>query len=444
MLFAALALMVTVTDGAPASDGLPHIDYIEPQMAREGVQFTLDVSSYVNWNTSHGNLTYFDYSPLFDIDPINGLIEWVPTNQDGGDHMFVIGIRDVEGRESMINIKITVEDGYPYLPPQLPRLLMATQDVPFRFGFSGYFFEGPIVFTNDPLDLFVIDPRTGTVEFTPQNRHVGEWNVTITAHDGFGLSISRVTTIKVVNRNDIPTLDRLPDEVVREGEPVDITLTAHDPDMVPRLKGNGVRVDPAEFLTYRTTLPHPDSFGRDGKMTWVPNDEDAKQGMVTVYYDVTDHSGHGDAFSVTYHVKEMADPPVIGIIGIIEGQKLTEGMKVQLRGSATDGAGDPMENVTYRWYTGTTLIGQTPEILWKVKGHRNTQVRLLVEDQEGREAEEVVNVTIKNVEYGEPLFPVEMCYAFVLASVIILTAMSLSFWYLSKGLPGDRQPPPYR
>jgi len=141
---------------------------------------------------------------------------------------------------------------------------------------------------------------------------------------------------------------------------------------------------------------------------------------------------------------EDPDDISVEIEGIIEGQRLQEGQKVQLRGMATDTDGKVVENVNYLWYAGTTLIGQTQDIVWRVRGSKNTPIKLLVQDPDGHEAERVVNVTIRPNTEGDSLFLIETCYAFVLALAIIVTALALSFWYLLRDTPSVRRPPPHR
>jgi hypothetical protein len=214
--------------------------------------------------------------------------------------------------------------------------------------------------------------------------------------------------------------------------------------MDPRLADPAKRVDPAEALMYRTSLPHPPSFERTGEMTWVPTDEDAKRGYVTVYFDVRDHTLHGDAARVTFHVKDVTFPPAIQIVGIVEGQKVDVGKKITLRGMARDADGKPMDDCPYRWYAGTTLIGDTQEITWRTEGRGTTPIKLVVVDREGNSWELVMNITLRNVTNGH--LPVWHLIGDALPCIVVFTAVGLttllaSLWLREKEV---RKGPPYR
>jgi hypothetical protein len=301
-----------------------------------------------------------------------------------------------------VELKITVESE-PSLPPpvEIPHFTL-TQDVPFRYQVPMHQLEdwrqmAPVDLYNDHQELFVVDSQTGIVDYTPLNEHVGEWTVTfyMMAYD-YIVEMARMD-ITVVNRNDRPVMDPMFGRIVTEGEPVWIDLRAHDPDLEPRLVSSGMRVDPEESLTFRSSLPHPQSFERTGQMTWVPTDADAKKGRVEVYFDVRDQSLQGDAINVTFHVVDVNHPPMMQIIGIVEGQKISPGKKITLRGSAYDVDTGDVDAFSYQWYAGTRPIGETQEIKWKVKGRGHVPIKLVVIDSEGQESQLVINITVVSV-----------------------------------------------
>jgi hypothetical protein len=128
----------------------------------------------------------------------------------------------------------------------------------------------------------------------------------------------------------------------------------------------------------------------------------------------------------------------IQIIGIVEGQKIAEGKKITLRGSAhgTDGSGP--EDLTYSWYAGTTLIGQTQDITWKVRGSGHTPIRLLVEDRHGNEADLVINITVRDVITGCGPTTWDICLPFVAIGVVVTCVVAFSiiaFYRLGQGPP---------
>ena len=135
---------------------------------------------------------------------------------------------------------------------------------------------------------------------------------------------------------------------------------------------------------------------------------------------------------------------IVEIIGIIDGQKLVEGKRVQMRGVVTDAGGGQVDDLVYRWYCGTTLIGQTPDIMWRVKGPKLSQVKLVVEDPEGREAERIVNVTIRPYPTSHNDNPIDLCFVIGVLIPIIAVILALAFLAFHSPRPRSRGPPPYR
>jgi hypothetical protein len=123
---------------------------------------------------------------------------------------------------------------------------------------------------------------------------------------------------------------------------------------------------------------------------------------------------------VTLAITGVNDPPEsLQIIGLVEGQKFTEGDKITIRGTAVD-IDDSPDKLVYRWYAGTTLIGQTKDITWKAKGKGLTPIKLVVADAEQAETEFIVNVTIKEKE-EDPGF--EMVFTVLAIGLIAMMAI---------------------
>jgi hypothetical protein len=121
---------------------------------------------------------------------------------------------------------------------------------------------------------------------------------------------------------------------------------------------------------------------------------------MVVRITVVDASSETATVDVTFAITGVNDAPEkLNIIGIVEGQKIDEGKKITLRGTAQD-IDDDADKLVYRWYAGTTLIGQTQDITWKVKGKGTTPIRLVVADAEQAETEMAVNITVKEVSDG--------------------------------------------
>ncbi len=54
-------------------------------------------------------LTFTDYSLLFDIDPVLGIIEFTPTEEQKGTHTAIIKIEDSKGNKEYVSLKLVIE-----------------------------------------------------------------------------------------------------------------------------------------------------------------------------------------------------------------------------------------------------------------------------------------------------------------------------------------------
>lgn len=390
----------------------PTLRYIEPQEANEDEAFSLDVSTYVDDPDLllpaefRDIITYRDDTVDLDTNVETGMITWIPDNSDVGELFFTITVTDTKGRSAQQEVRITVYN---------------TNDPP-EFGIIGkqnlvqgraYQFNIPVTdedldvegsgevltFTNDNTDLFTIDPAQGSITFTPENEDVGVWEVTITVTDSAGASDTRLVVFEIENENDKPTIDYIPTKQLTEDVPFEMDIVASDPDLEPR-NLDDEPVDPDEVLTYRTNVSRV-VIDNTGKLTFTPNNEDARKVTMVVRITVVDASSETATVDVTFTIENINDAPEsLQIIGLVQGQKVTQEDKILLRGTAQDIDNDA-GNLIYKWYAKDTLIGQTQDFTWKVKGKGLTEVKLVVSDGAGADALEStysVNVTIKEIK----------------------------------------------
>jgi hypothetical protein len=387
----------------------PTIDYIPPQTILEDEPWSLDVSTYVNDpdlllpEEFRDRITYRDDTTKLDTNVETGVITWTPSNDDVGDHFFTITVTDTKGRSDQQEIKITVENAPDAPVPGLigKQNLVQGRDYEFTVPVTDEDMEAPgvnevLTFQSNQPDLFTIDAATGRIDFTPDNEHVGAWTVTITITDSFGLEATVDVIFDIENENDKPTIEYIPAQQLTEDVPFELNIVASDPDMDERLL-DGEMVDPDEQLTYRTNNTRV-LIDNEGLLTFTPNNEDGIRRTMVIRITVVDASSETATVDVTFAITGVNDPPEkLQIIGIVEGQKIDEGKKITLRGSALD-IDDDADKLVYRWYAGTTLIGQTQDITWKVKGKGLTPIKLVVSDAEQAETELAMNITIKQVD----------------------------------------------
>jgi hypothetical protein len=278
-----------------------------------------------------------------------------------------------------------------------------------------------LTFSNDNTDLFVIDAATGRIQFTPENNQVGEWQVSITVTDSEGASDTKPVVFEVLNENDAPSLEYIRVQELTEDVPFELQVVANDPDLEDRLV-DGEPVDPEEELTFRTNSTRVPIDPETGLISFTPTNDDAVRGSIMVKITVVDASSDAETIDVLFNILQVNDAPEsLQILNLVEGQKVRTDKKYQLLGQADDVDNDQAE-LTYMWYAGTTLIGQTKDITWKPKGSGLTEVRLVVSDPDGGETTLSMNVTVKKIE-DEPGFTSAVgVLALVITGIIAVTA----------------------
>jgi VCBS repeat-containing protein len=410
----------------------PVLAYIGTQTTNEGEVFTMDVSTYVTdpdllipeeWRD---HITYRDDTPKLDTNLETGIITWdKPTNEDVGDFYFKITVQDSKGRYDEQEIKITVLNvNNPPTLGTIPRQVLH-QDSPYVFNIP---FSDPdlqvtsageeLTFSNDGHQLFTIDAATGRIQFTPVNNQVGIWEINITVTDVGGLSATKKVVFEVVNKNDAPELEYIKVQQLTEDTAYTLQVHAVDPDMELRLVDN-LPVDPNERLEYRTNSTRVPIERDSGLIGFTPSNDDAKIGDIMVKITVIDRSSETATEDVLFKVTNVNDPPQeLSIVGVVEGQQLQEGKTYQLIGSAKD-IDNGAEQLTYMWYSGATVIGQTSTVQWKIKGHGATVLKLVVSDPDGGQAMYNVTVQVKAIEKSPGYGSAAALAAFVIVGVMV-------------------------
>jgi hypothetical protein len=278
-----------------------------------------------------------------------------------------------------------------------------------------------LTFSNDNTNLFIIDAATGRIQFTPENNQVGEWQVSITVMDVEGATDTKTIIFEVVNENDPPSLEYIKVQSLVEDMVFSLQVVADDPDLEERLV-DGEPVDPDEELTYRTNSTRVTIDGETGLIEFTPSNDDANRGSIMVKITVVDASSETETIDVLFNIEQVNDAPEkLQILNLVEGQKVRTDKKYQLLAQADDVDNGP-EELTFMWYAGTTLIGQTKDISWKPKGNGLTEVRLVVSDPEGGETTLSMNVTVKKIS-DEPGFgSVFGVLAIAIVGIIAVTA----------------------
>ncbi|MGB7443346.1 MAG: putative Ig domain-containing protein, partial [Coleofasciculaceae cyanobacterium] len=190
-----------VTDGIPEEivNTPPTLEtLLVDQTATEDAQFNLDVSSNFNDVDAGDSLTYSATSlpDSLTINSETGVISGTPTNSNVGTTEITVTATDTEGESISDTFDLTVEN-----VNDAPTLLTevsdqnATENTEFNLDISGNFND---VDAGDSLtysatglpDNLTINSETGAISGTPSNSGIGTTEITVTATDIAGESVS--------------------------------------------------------------------------------------------------------------------------------------------------------------------------------------------------------------------------------------------------------------
>ena len=158
-----------------------------------------------------------------------------------------------------------------------------------------------------------------------------------------GASVASGSVTLSLSQSITPALTPVPDVTLDEGQQLDITLTATDPD------------SPAQSLTYSLVSgPQRMSLASGGRLTWVPSEAEGP-GSYSVTASVSDGISSGTG-SFTVTVREVNTAPTLTAI---PDQTLTEGQVLSLTLSASD-ADLPAQTLTYALASGPDGLTVTP------------------------------------------------------------------------------------
>ncbi|KOE79429.1 hypothetical protein ACS86_18200, partial [Vibrio alginolyticus] len=176
----------------------------------------------------------------------------------------------------------------------------ATEDGAFAFSVPAGTFDD--IDAKDSLTLSAgslpgwlsFDPTTGTFTGTPTNSDVGTTQVTVTATDAHGATVSTAFDLVVNNTNDAPTLNPIASVSVDEdGQQATGQLSATDPDT-------------GDSLTYSVASPVAGlTLNADGSYSFDPSNAayqslpDGQTQTVTIPVTVTDSAGATDTQNLT-------------------------------------------------------------------------------------------------------------------------------------------------
>ncbi|MFA5862709.1 MAG: putative Ig domain-containing protein [Candidatus Thermoplasmatota archaeon] len=170
--------------------------------------------------------------------------------------------------------------------------------------------------------------NTATFSWTPDYSAANTYSFTVTATDPSDRSDSKTATVHVANTNRAPSLTVLPDRSGREGDAVDLVLSATDPD------GDAVTYS-GEGLPTGAVLNSV-----TGAFAWTPNFQQAGTHMLRF---VASDGSLTDPRTMMIVVANVQRAPVLTPIG---NKAAFEGAATSVSVSATDPEGDAITLLT--------------------------------------------------------------------------------------------------
>ena len=222
----------------------PVMKSIPDQLATEEEPFTFTAFA-TDTDLPYGDsLVFSDDTDLFDIDPVTGVISFTPRTKDIGVYKITLRVNDTHGKSDRRTMNLTVRNylGTVDKPPSIPAIpdQTAVEAEPFTLTINATdpeLEDGDSISYSDSSPLFVIDPMSGVISFTPNSLNVGSHKVTITAEDQDGLTAS--ASFKLI--------------ILRKNAPPNITLVKPKP-------GTKALVDRDVFLSADATDPDGDAL----------------------------------------------------------------------------------------------------------------------------------------------------------------------------------------
>lgn len=367
----------------------PVLDDPGDQFVDEDVPFELNLT-YYDPDLPYGDvLSFEDDTDLFDIDASTGRIAFTADQEDIGQHLVTVVVRDSDARWQGVTFTVTVTDVND--PPVIedPGLLSVFEDATLDFNFTVHDEDGDSDFTwllVGGVGTMKLGRYDGRLTWIPSGDFVGVTNVSVIATDRRGSSDQINVSIEVVNVNDPPELDELRPAQLVEGQPFSYTIAFSDPDLEEDPEeGHTISIEPALF----PVLP-------GGVIAFTPGNEHVGVHVLTV--TVTDSAGATDEAEWELTVANVNERPTVEEV---EDQFWREDEPVLITVHASDpDVGDVLT------FSDTTSIfdihPRTGEINFTpLQANVGTYtVRIVVTDRDGLYADVYIDVTIQ--AYNDP------------------------------------------
>ena len=275
--------------------------------AVEDVQYT---TSFTSSDDGQGNITWTiaPSDTWLTMNNTTGMASGVPTNDDVGTHWYNVTVRDGNGGNDTVAINVTVLNTNDPAVILTNDTLIALEDEEYLVQYEAYDMDKGDVLVwsiKEDADWLFFDTITGTLNGTPSNGDVGDYDVNITLNETSGMSDSHEFTITVQNVNDPPELLSVPSTDAWVGILYEFNILYVD-------------VDSSDCTIELVLGPDGMTVDTDGVLRWVPTAQQEGTHDVTINIsDLEDPLIY--TFPIEVHINHLpifyTNPPLFAIIG---------------------------------------------------------------------------------------------------------------------------------
>jgi len=279
----------------------PIIDTIGNQTAIEDIAFSLTINAS---DPDGDQLTFSDNTSLFDINPLTGLINFMPNASQVGLYSIEISVDDGDdGTASAIFwLNISEVNDPPYFDPPLENQT-ATEGTLFYYDINATDEENDTLTFSDNSTLFSISSSTGIISFTPTNDNVGNYSINISVNDSNSITWG-VIILTILNLNSPPNitsyipLNLTPNTA--ENLSLQFNVTVDDDDLIF-----------GDSLTYTWYL---NSVNQSSNQSWLYEPDFTAAGQHNITIIVSDNSNETDSITWNVSVNNTNRLPSFGIV----------------------------------------------------------------------------------------------------------------------------------
>jgi hypothetical protein len=286
------------------------------------------------------------------IDPVTGLVTWIPDPSEVGVHDVIVRVRDGYGGVALQHYQVTVRG--PDVPPVITSAppAKAVVGVPLQYQIRAQATPGEqLTYHLDAGPAGVsVNVKTGVLSWTPTAPELGAQSLSLSVVDDRGGTATQTFTVHVVASaaNDPPQILSSPRTAIAIGGHYAYQVQAIDPDF-----------DPLTFTL--TTAPAGMTIDGSGLVTWQPTGAELAANPVVLRVDDGRGSTVSQSFSVTV-VSQLTDQPST----IVSTPLLaaTVGRMYAYDARATDPENDPLAWSLDAAPTGMSVDSQLGTIRW--------------------------------------------------------------------------------